>query len=165
MVTLRLLRLPIGAAIHVVGHSKSLAEGSPPAQRVEKHSAGLNSSVGDKASLRGEDTVVEIRVPVANARSVHGFMRRLGGLFDWSSVSFDGASNEIRVCSEWESRAVGHVIDTVQSWLVADGIDSATLWIGDRSYTMLRPSSSFEHTPLVQVDTGGSSRGTVGLFV
>ena len=45
--------------------------------------------------------------------------------------------NEIRVRSEWESRSVVQVIAAVESWLAADGIDSATLSVGDRSYTML----------------------------
>jgi hypothetical protein len=64
-------------------------------------------------------------------------MRRLAGLFGRPSVSFDGARGEVRVRSEWESRAVARVIATVESWLATDGVDSATLTIGDRSYTMV----------------------------
>ena len=30
-----------------------------------------------------------------------------------------------------------HVISTVESWLAMDGVGSATLTIGDRSYTMV----------------------------
>jgi hypothetical protein len=81
--------------------------------------------------------MVEIRVAVADAAGAHGLLRRLAGLFDRSSVSFDGIRNEVRVCSEWESRSVVKVIGTVESWLAADGIDSAKLSIGDRSYTMV----------------------------
>jgi hypothetical protein len=33
------------------------------------------------------------------------------------------------------------VIDTVQSWLAADGIGSARLSVGDRSYTMVAPTA------------------------
>jgi hypothetical protein len=83
--------------------------------------------------------MVEIRVAVADAAPVHGLMRRLAGVFDRSSVSFDGAHNEVRVRSEWESRAVVHVIDAVESWLAADGVGSAKLSVGDRSYTMVGP--------------------------
>jgi hypothetical protein len=36
---------------------------------------------------------------------------------------------------------VVQVIATVESWLAADGIDSARLSVGDRSYTMLGPAS------------------------
>jgi hypothetical protein len=81
--------------------------------------------------------MVEIRVAVADPAGAHGLLRRLAGLFDRSSVSFDGTLNEVRVRSEWESRSIVQVIATVESWLVADCIDSAKLSVGDRSYTML----------------------------
>ena len=84
--------------------------------------------------------MVEIRVAVADATRTHGLMRRLGRLFDRSSVSYDGARREVRVRSEWESRSVVAVIDAVQSWLEADGLGSAELAIGDSSYTMVGPS-------------------------
>jgi hypothetical protein len=80
--------------------------------------------------------MVVIRVVVTDASHLHGLMLRLGRLFDRSSVSFDGARREVRVRSEWESRSVVEVIDAVQSWLAADGLGSATLSVGDRSYTL-----------------------------
>jgi hypothetical protein len=83
--------------------------------------------------------MVEIRVAVTDAARVHGLLRRLGTVFDRSSVSFDGARREVRVRSEWESRSVVEVIEAVQSWLAADGLGSATLSVGDRSYTMVAP--------------------------
>jgi hypothetical protein len=83
--------------------------------------------------------MVEIRVAVTDATQIHGLMRRLGTLFDRSSVWFDGTRGEVRVRSEWESRSVVAVIDAVQSWLEADGLGSAKLSIGDRSYTMDGP--------------------------
>ena len=85
--------------------------------------------------------MVEIRVAVADASRAHALMRRLTGLFDRPSVSFDGARGEVRVRSEWGSRAVVHVIATVESWLALDGVESATLTIGDRSYTMVGATS------------------------
>jgi len=84
--------------------------------------------------------MVEIRVAVTDGARAHGLLWRLARLFDWSSVSFDGTYNEVRVRSEWESRSVVEVIDAVQSWLAADGIDSAELTVGNRSYTMLGPA-------------------------
>jgi hypothetical protein len=84
--------------------------------------------------------MVEIRVAVPDAAYAHGLLRRLASLFDRSSVSFDRTRNEIRVRSEWESRSVVGVIDAVQSWLAADGVDFAKLSIGDRSYTMAGPT-------------------------
>jgi hypothetical protein len=86
--------------------------------------------------------MVEIRVAITDATLIHGLMRRLGTLFDRSSVSYDGARGEVRVRSEWESRSVVEVIDAVQSWLEADGLGSAKLSIGDRSYTMVGPVGS-----------------------
>ena len=84
--------------------------------------------------------MVEIRVAVPDDSSGHGLMRRLAGLFDRSSVSFDGVQREVRVRSEWESRGVVHVLGVVESWLAEDGPDAARLSIGDRSYTMVGPT-------------------------
>jgi hypothetical protein len=85
--------------------------------------------------------MVEIRVAVADAAGADGLLRRLAGLFDRSSVSFDGTRNEVRVRSEWESRSIVEVIGTVESWLAADRIESARLSVGDRSYTMVGPTA------------------------
>lgn len=84
--------------------------------------------------------MVEIRVAVTDAARVPGLMGRLGGLFERSSVSFDGAQREVRVHSEWESRGIIQVLGAVESWLAEDGPDSARLSIGDRSYTMFAPT-------------------------
>jgi hypothetical protein len=83
--------------------------------------------------------MVEIRVAVADATGVHGLLRRLAGAFGRSSVSFDRLRKEVRVRSEWESRAVLLVLDAVAAWLAEDGIGSAKLSLGDRSYTMVGP--------------------------
>jgi hypothetical protein len=64
-------------------------------------------------------------------------MRRLSGLFDRSSVSFDGKRSEVQIRSEWESRSLVQVLGAVESWLAEDGPDSAQLSVGDRSYTMV----------------------------
>ena len=100
--------------------------------------AGLNilAGVGDSTP---EVLMVEIRVAVTDATRIQGLMRRLGTLFDRSSVSYDGVRGQVRVRSEWESRSVVEVIDAVQSWLEADGLGSARLSVGDRSYTMVAP--------------------------
>jgi hypothetical protein len=81
--------------------------------------------------------MVEIRVGVRDATRVHGLMGRLATLFERSSVSFDEVQREVRVRSEWESRGVVQVLRAVESWLAEDGLDSARLSIGDRSYTMV----------------------------
>jgi len=81
--------------------------------------------------------MVEIRVALTDAGGAPGLLRRLAALFDRSSVSFDRMRNEVRIRSEWESRSVVEVIDALQSWLADDGVDSAELSVGDRSYTMV----------------------------
>lgn len=85
--------------------------------------------------------MVEIRVAVTDAARADGLMGRLGGLFDRSSVSFDGGQREVRIHSEWESRGLIQVLRAVQSWLDEDGPESARLSIGDRSYTMFAPTA------------------------
>jgi hypothetical protein len=80
--------------------------------------------------------MVEIRVAVADAARVPGLMGRLAALFERSSLSFDRSQKEVRVTSEWESRGVAQVVDAVAAWLAENGGDSATLSVGNRSYTM-----------------------------
>jgi len=93
---------------------------------------------GDEDSTP-EDQMVEIRVAVAEATGVHTLVRRLAGVFDRSSVMFDGHRKEVRVRSEPESRTVVLVLDAVEAWLAEDGVESAKLSLGDRSYTMVSP--------------------------
>jgi hypothetical protein len=83
---------------------------------------------------------VEIRVAVADAAGVHGLVRRLAGVCDGSSVSFDGPGREVRVRSEWETRKIVLVLHAVQAWLAEDGVGSADVSIGNRSYTMVGPA-------------------------
>jgi hypothetical protein len=84
--------------------------------------------------------MVEICVAVADPSSAYGLMRGLAALFSPSSLSFDRSHSEVKVRSDWESRAVMEVIDVVDRWLAADGIASATLSIGDRSHTLVGPA-------------------------
>ena len=131
--------LATGAENGRVGIATGLAKVHPQHSGLEQYLADHNVSVGDEASI-GEDPMMEIRVAVPDATRVQGLMRRLTGLFDRASVSFDGAQGEVRVRSEWESPGVVQVLRTVESWLAEDGPDSAKLSIGDRSYTMVGPT-------------------------
>jgi hypothetical protein len=83
--------------------------------------------------------MVNIRVVVPDAAGLDALVRRLAVVFDRPSISLIGAHNEVRVHSEWESRAVVQVVDAVEEWLAEDGAASAELWMGDRSYTVVRP--------------------------
>jgi hypothetical protein len=80
--------------------------------------------------------MVEIRVAFDDAARAPGLMRRLAGLFDRSAISFDRTQKQVLVAAEWESRGVVQVVEAVESWLMEDGAGSATLSIGNRSYTM-----------------------------
>ena len=84
--------------------------------------------------------MVEIRVAVPDDTRVQGLIRRLGGLFDRSAVSFDAMRREVEVRSQWESRGLIQVLGAVESWLAEEGPDSVKLSVGDRSYTMLGPT-------------------------
>jgi hypothetical protein len=79
--------------------------------------------------------MVEISVAVADPTLVHALMLRLRNLFGASAVRYDATAGQVRVSSEWESRAVVEVVDVVQSW-IDEGGGSAELAVGDRSYTL-----------------------------
>jgi len=102
--------------------------------------ADLNSPVGDEASNL-EGPMVEIRVAVEDVTRVPALVGRLAGIFDRSSISFDRSRSEVSVESDWESRAVMGVLEVVEAWLSEDGAGSATLSIGDRSYTLMTPAT------------------------
>ena len=80
--------------------------------------------------------MVEIRVAVADATGVDDLAQRLVGVFDGSCVSMDRACREVRVRSRSESPGVTLVLNAVEAWLAENGVGSAKLSIGDRSYTM-----------------------------
>jgi hypothetical protein len=106
---------------------------------VEAATADLDGMVGaETSSLEG--VMVEIRVEATDTVAVHSLLRRLSAMFGRSAVSFDGARSEVRVCSEWQSRAVVQVVDAVEDWLGESGANSAQLWMGDRSYTVFGPA-------------------------
>lgn|GEM_PF-1217170 len=111
----------------------------PQRSGLEPDTADLDLVVGADVSSR-EGRMVEIRVALPSAAEAQGLLERLAALFERSSLSFDAARNEVRVRSEWGSRSVVAVIATVQSWLAADGVVSAELSVGDRSYTMVGPT-------------------------
>ncbi len=82
--------------------------------------------------------MVEIRVVVAE-RAVHLLMRRLVDVFGRAAVSFDSAREEVRVFSDWGSRAVDHVVAEVEAVIVEAGVPSARLAIGEAAYTVVAP--------------------------
>jgi hypothetical protein len=92
--------------------------------------------------------MVEIRVGVDDPTRAHRLMRRLSALFGWSAISFDRLRNEIRVESEWESRALARVLGTVADWLDEDGSGKgATLAIGPRNAIRLWGNANEKPSP------------------
>jgi hypothetical protein len=85
--------------------------------------------------------MVEICVTVEDATRVPPLVHRLANVFERSSISFDRSRNEVRVESEWESRAVMGVVEVVQAWLSENGAESATLSIGNSTCTLVAPDS------------------------
>jgi hypothetical protein len=83
--------------------------------------------------------MVELRIAVAEATGAQGLVWRLSDIFDRSSVTFDGVAKEVRVRSEWESRSVTRVVDALEAWLSADGLESAKMTLGFLSYTVFAP--------------------------
>ena len=84
--------------------------------------------------------MVEIRITVEDATRVPRLVHRLANVFERSSISFDGSRNEVRVESEWESRAVMGVVEVVQAWLSENGGESATLSIGKSTCRLVAPA-------------------------
>ncbi len=85
--------------------------------------------------------MVEITVAVEDPTLAPSLIRRLGNLFDPSSVTYDGTRNQIRIYAEWESRGVAAVMNAVRGWLDEHGVGSAELAVGDRSYKLVSPAS------------------------
>jgi hypothetical protein len=107
----------------------------PQQSRLEHVPADLNN----RSAMRlpsWEGPMVDIRVTVEDVTRVPALVGRLARIFERSAISFDRSRNEVFVESEWESRAVRGVLDVVQTWLAEDGAESATLSIGDSSYSL-----------------------------
>jgi hypothetical protein len=81
---------------------------------------------------------VEIRISVDDGTLAPELMRRLSGLFDPSSVSWDRVQRQVRVRSEWGSRGVTGVVEIVAAWIEEHGVTSATLSMGDQTHTRVR---------------------------
>jgi hypothetical protein len=130
---------PFGAAEH--GRIRASEPPTATLSRAGWSTIQPTSTTRSALKLRTwEGPTVEIRVTVEDATRVPPLVRRLANHFDRSSISFDRSRNEVRVESEWESRAVMGVVEVVQTWLSEDGAESATLSIENRSYRLVSPT-------------------------
>jgi signal transduction histidine kinase len=83
--------------------------------------------------------MVEIEVAVPDSTHVHGLMRRLRHLFEPEAVIYDPTGKTVCVRAEWESRTVVAVVEAVRAWMSESRAASATLAIGNRSFTLVSP--------------------------
>ena len=69
---------------------------------------------------------------------IRSLATRLTGIIEPASIWLEGNPDSVSVHAEVESEhAINRVIDAVQDWLAAHSADSASLSIGDRSYTLV----------------------------
>jgi hypothetical protein len=80
---------------------------------------------------------MEISVALLDVSDAQGLVQRLAGALE-ATVSVDIGRTEIRVRPPGEShRAVIGVVDVVAGWLEQGHAESATLSLGERSYTLV----------------------------
>ena len=82
--------------------------------------------------------VINIGLAELDLAGIRGLATRLAGIVEPASIWLEGNPDSVSVHAEVESEhAINRVIDTVQDWLAAQGAESASLSIGDRSYTLI----------------------------
>lgn len=81
---------------------------------------------------------MEIRVAVPDATGAKSLVRRLAELFEPTSVSLDADRHEVSIeAPRGTSQAVVQVLGSVEDWLEEAGAAAATVWLGERSYTLV----------------------------
>lgn len=82
--------------------------------------------------------VISIGLAERDQADIRTLANRLAGTIEPASIWLGGTRSSLSVHAEVESEhAISGVIDTVQNWLAAHGTASASLSIGDRSYTLV----------------------------
>jgi hypothetical protein len=96
--------------------------------------------VGDEgfALLGGRTMVINIGLAELDLSDIRSLATRLAVIIEPASIWLEGNPDSVSVHAEVESEhAINSVIDAVQEWLAAHGAESASLSIGDRSYTLV----------------------------
>jgi len=82
--------------------------------------------------------VISIGLAELDLADIRSLATRLAGSIEPASIWLEGSPDSVSVHAELESEhAINRVIDTVQDWLAAHGANTASLSIGDRSYTLV----------------------------
>jgi len=87
--------------------------------------------------------VISIGLAELDLAGIRSLATRLAGSIEPASIWLEGSPDGLSVHAEIESdHGIKTVIDAVQEWLAAHGADSASLSIGDRSYTLVGEGQS-----------------------
>ncbi len=82
--------------------------------------------------------VINIGLAELDLADIRSLATRLAGIIEPASIWVEGNPDSVSVHAELESEhAINRVVDTVQDWLASHGANSASLSIGDRSYTLV----------------------------
>ena len=82
--------------------------------------------------------VINIGLAELDLAGIRSLATRLANIVEPASIWLEGNPDSVSVHAEVESEhAINRVIDTVQDWLAAHGADSASLSVGERSYTLV----------------------------
>lgn len=82
--------------------------------------------------------VINIGLAELDLAGIRSLATRLAGIVEPASIWLGGSPDSVSVHAEVESEhAINRVIDAVQDWLASQGAESASLSIGDRSYTLV----------------------------
>jgi hypothetical protein len=82
-----------------------------------------------------------LRVEACDIERASSLVRALVAVFDAEVVSLDGESLEVHIGTRDDSSTtVSRVLDAVEAWLVAEGLDSAVVHLGHRSFRAKAPA-------------------------
>jgi hypothetical protein len=87
--------------------------------------------------------VISIGLAELDLADIRSLATRLAGTIEPASIWLEGSADSLSVHAEIDSEhGINRVIDAVQEWLASHGADSASLSIGDRSYTLVGEGQS-----------------------
>jgi len=105
--------------------------------------------------------MVEINLTAADAALVDALVLRLERLFERSTVSYDPARKQLRLGLGEGGSAVA-AVHAVEGWLDESGVASASLTIGNRSYSLLGPGLG---TPGIEADPQARTLATISALM
>jgi len=87
--------------------------------------------------------VINIGLAERDLADIRSLATRLADIIEPASIWLEGHPDSVSVHAEVESEnAINRVVDAVQDWLAAHSADSASLSIGNRSYTLVEQGNA-----------------------